>query len=103
MMYEFRAKDGTELLRQYPVDKAPEIGSWVTVKGKKYQRLPPKAQVLTPNYACKGASSLPRWWPCASDHDAEGRPRFKDKKAVDEAMAKARHTGETDYGLVYDR
>jgi hypothetical protein len=38
--------------------------------------------------------SLPKWWPFAPRHDAQGRCLFASKREAEEACARARHAGE---------
>lgn len=95
MLYQFRAADGTELEREYPMGRAPKIGTWIRVRGIRYRRVPSlgAASMLNPIDHMTSVQ-LPLKWPFAPSHDKKGQPRFKNFREVRESITRARHAGE---------
>lgn len=97
MLYQFAARDGSIVEREYPIGKAPKIGRSIRVKGKRYMRIPSLGlQACMPSNFGKGMTSvqLPLKWPFAPRHDGRGQPRFENIREVRESIAKATHAGE---------
>lgn len=95
--YEYKAPSGRTYDRYHVAGHAPAT-AWIN--GEKCERVFSVPQVVTKEtIASVTSSSLPKGWKYAPDHDAEGRPRFKGRREIREAVAKANDEGE---GVHYD-
>lgn len=96
MLYQFVARDGTLLERDYPMGKAPKIGCSIKVGKQRYTRVPSMGveASLANDIDELTSVQLPLKWPFAPGHDARGQPRFQNYREVKEAIAKAKHAGE---------
>lgn len=93
MIYLFEKDDGSIVEIEYPIGKAPKIGTSIRRKGQKLTRIcvAPQAKVA-PN-AKFVSHSLPRWWPHAKEHEpGTGKPRFNSIHEVRNAEARSRDT-----------
>lgn len=98
IIYQFRSKDGDELDIPYDISDAPTIGSWVRVKGKRYQRVVSIQKAVVKN-SRHTAYTLPRRWQNTwlnSIHDkwdGKGRAVFESKSEIERFEGKAASIG----------
>jgi hypothetical protein len=100
MLYPFQSPDGSVVELEYAPDDAPEIGAIVLgADGVKYRRLASMPQIHgardgSSNFPRFESNQLPRWWTHhKGEFSPEGKPRFENRKQINEAMARARHCG----------
>lgn len=74
-LYEFRSKDGNVIETFYHSDDAPDLGRWVTVDGKRYQRIISAPQV--PSHKATPSYSAPKFAPGAEYYGRDGTPYYK--------------------------
>jgi hypothetical protein len=94
MLYLFQdVGTGKVVELDYPMGKAPKIGSSISKSGMTLVRIPVIPEGLVRPDAKFVSHSLPRNWPHAKDHEpGTGKPRFNSIHEVREAEAKSRDT-----------
>lgn len=98
MLYVFRAKDGTETEKYFDSEKAPKIGKWVTIKGKRYQRVISLQRPVVKE-SRHVAYGLPRKWQNTwvnqihDRFDERGRAIFETKAEIQNFEGKAAGIG----------
>lgn len=94
MIYLFQDKKTEEVVEiDYPIGKAPLIGSEVSRGGRVLIRIPIAPQAKVAPTAKFVSNSLPRNWPYAKDHEpGTGKPRFHSIHEVKEAVARSKDT-----------
>ena len=98
ILYEFEAPDGERIERLYEPGKAPTVGKWITVKGKRYRRVLSLQRAIVKESRHVGYT-LPRKWQntwlndCHDSFDEKGRAVFSTKREIKEFEAKAAAKG----------
>ena len=106
MWYPFEREDGEPVEMEFKPDDAPAIGSIVLDEdGRKCRRLASMPQI---HGARDGSSNFPRfeshqlprnWIHHKGEFSPSGKPRYSNRKEIEEDMARARNAGtEIEYG-----
>lgn len=94
MIYLFQDQKTEEVVEiDFPMGKAPKIGSTIDHDGKTLIRIPVMPEAKVAPTAKFVSHSLPRWWPHAKDHEpGTGKPRFDSIHQVRESVARSKDT-----------
>lgn len=72
VIYEFQARDGKTVERDYPMAEAPKIGKVIVVKGKRYKR------IISRCHDDKSSGGVGRGIQCLDlAHEAVGMPNIR--------------------------
>ena len=83
MRFSYRAADGSEIERDYPIGKAPKT---IRVDGKRYQqRWVMPADVMVRRDVRFKCRTMPRWAPGADSYTADGMPCFTSRESAKQA------------------
>jgi len=98
-LYAFQDETTGEIVEElFPMEEAPGFGERIVIGNRTLVRVVAGAPQAKPAPDRMHTSqSLPRWWPYAPRHDAEGRPQFTGAREIREAQAKAQHDGEMQF------
>ena len=91
-VYRYESEAGAWFEEFAHMSEAPAIGALVVREGVEYRRIPSRIGAAVKADTHFTSKSLPRNWPYAKRHNAQGQPQFGSKAEVTEAVARSQDT-----------
>jgi hypothetical protein len=90
--YRYESEDGAWFEEFAHMSAAPPIGSVIVRDEVEYRRVPGRIGASVRRDTHFTSKSLPRNWPYAKRHNAQGQPQFGSKAEVSEAVERSQDT-----------
>lgn len=103
-LYPFRADDGTEIERLYPMREAPPLGTEIEQDGKVYRRVVARmAGIQDRGFMPFVDMTVMDHHPAAPRVNKDGRPVFLSQREVNDFIARHNDSGTSTKRMVWDR